>query len=222
MGLYREGPPREFIKKIKNEFAIDCFIETGTYRATTAVWASTLFKKVYTIEAFKPLYDEMCLMHKDYDNVSFVYGKSNEKLKDILDDANQPAIFWLDAHYSGDGTFGEKEKCPLINELKIINNFRHDSIILIDDARIFLSPYSMQFKVVDYPDISKIINILNEVPHRYIIILEDVIFCIPEKMKELTSKYSQELNSMNSFINSDKKDIIMKLLRFLIRKIKGI
>lgn len=222
MGLYREGPPREFIKKIKDEFNFDCFIETGTYRATTAIWASTLFKKVYTIEAYKPLYDEVISVRKNYPNVSFIFGNSKEKLEEVLFEVKEPVIIWLDAHYSGEGTFGENEKCPLIKEIELINNFDYDSIILIDDARVFLSPYSMRFGLEEWPDITTILDILNEVRGRYIIILEDVIFCVPERMKHLTAKYSQELNSLNSFIDTDGLGIIKKLLKYFIRKIKGL
>jgi hypothetical protein len=54
-----------------------------------------------------------------------------------MNELNEPAIFWLDGHYSGGFTaMGEKET-PVYEELKIIFSNKQDHVILIDDARLF-------------------------------------------------------------------------------------
>ena len=47
-------------------------------------------------------------------------------------------LFWLDGHFSGVGTGGGDDICPIINELRLIaQSNRNDHCILIDDARCF-------------------------------------------------------------------------------------
>ena len=53
----------------------------------------------------------------------------------VIAQIKTPALFWLDAHYSG-GTTADSGQDPIVEELKSIfqsRNCRH--VVLIDDAR---------------------------------------------------------------------------------------
>lgn len=59
-------------------------------------------------------------------------------------------MFWLDGHYSGEGTAKGDKETPILEELKCIlnkNDYKH--VILIDDARLFGN-------VCDYPSIDEL------------------------------------------------------------------
>ena len=132
---------------------------------------------------------------------------------------DEPAIFWLDAHYSGDGTFGSENKCPLLDEIIAVNKSKFSNVLLIDDARAFLSPQTISHNPEEWPNIVEIFNLLSQVSNRYIIILEDVIFVVPEDMKNITARYAQSVNSINTLTNSGSREFIKKILRFAARKI---
>ena len=195
-------PPKEFIKKISKVGEIDFFVETGTYQGDTSTWASNYFQKVFTIEAFEQLFKATSEKFRNKINIEFIFGNCRQKLSEIINILDAPAIFWLDAHYSGNGTYGEKDKCPLLDEIIIINSSKFENIILIDDARAFLSPPTISHNLDDWPDITTIINLLQKIQDRYIIILEDVIFVVPNKYKNLTAVYAQKINSINNLADS--------------------
>src|SRR3989339_796179 len=79
-----------------------------------------------------------------------LYGDSSNKLNKVIKKQKTPALFWLDAHYSGGITTKKEKETPIREELaQIFNNFKTGNIILIDDARLFVGKR-------DYPRIEEI------------------------------------------------------------------
>ena len=75
MGIVRMGPPVEVLNKIRT-LGTKIFIETGTYKAQTSVWASKQFDRVYTVEASKKLYNEAVEQYGNIQNIKFICGIS--------------------------------------------------------------------------------------------------------------------------------------------------
>ena len=50
MGIVHMGPPKELILQLADRYKLRGFIETGTYKGNTAVWAASYFDDVITIE----------------------------------------------------------------------------------------------------------------------------------------------------------------------------
>lgn len=191
MGIVRMGPPEKLIMELKDKFQIDNFIETGTFHGGTACWAARKFKKVFTIEFSEKLYSKVIKKYPQINNIEFIFGDSKKVLEEIKDKVQKPSIIWLDAHFCEYDSYGEDVTCPLIEEIKVINNYYKDSFIFIDDARCFLAPYvsgNMQ-------EISEIILELNKIPDRYIVIIEDVIIAVPNKAKAIVRDYCLDVSS---------------------------
>lgn len=134
-------------------------VETGTCLGYSTDILIKHFKKVHTIELDKKLYDMATKKFKDNNNVYCHHGDSKEVLKQIIPLLNQPTVFYLDAHWSGDNTTDwehsawkgydkptaycgksptPENQVPLLEELEIINSmFKYDCIIYIDDADKF-------------------------------------------------------------------------------------
>lgn len=71
-------------------------------------------------------------------------------LKVILRKITKPTLFWLDAHYSGDGTARGTKDTPIAKELQsIFDHSVKNHVILIDDARDFENDPS-------YPSLEKL------------------------------------------------------------------
>lgn len=190
MGQIFPGVPRELMLFIKANDEIDTFIESGTYLGATAFWASQHFSKVITIEASKELRDTAAQKYSSQKNIEFRHGNSPDVLADIVQQLDTPAIFWLDAHWSGGITYGQQIECPLRLELEIIKTSKQENIVLIDDASFFLSPPPAPHRIDAWPTISEIIKDLERInPNYYTVIWNDVIIALPSKLREVIADY---------------------------------
>jgi len=104
--------------------------------------------------------DESFDSRKEYFNGKLVLlqGDSSNRLKDVIDEVDEPIAFWLDAHAGAKEGYARGEvDCPLIKELEIIKSHSiKNHFISIDDADLF---GQVQYKdgevVCDYSDITR-------------------------------------------------------------------
>jgi hypothetical protein len=90
---------------------------------------------------------------------------------------NEPAIFWLDGHYSAGITAKGDKECPIFEELNAIlnkNEFNH--ILLIDDARCFIGEG-------DYPTIEELTNYVKTKDKSYQVVVEHDIIRFVKELK---------------------------------------
>lgn len=196
MGIVRMGAPREFVLELQKQFNINCFVEAGTYLGQTAVWAADNFDTVVTIENSKSLYDQTVAKYGSINNIRFIYGHTKDVLNNVFRDIQGPSIIWLDSHWCGGESYGESDQCPLIDEIKIINQFDNEKFILIDDARLFLSPPPLPNNSAQWPTIDKVIEeLVSSKKQRYIVVFEDVIIAVPEYSRDIVCSWCQKKNT---------------------------
>jgi hypothetical protein len=189
MGIVRMGAPEEEIIFLKQLFHLTRFVETGTFKGGTSIWASQFFKQVDTIEFSKPIYLETSQKFKHIPNINFINQDSRVALSEIVRTACDPILFWLDAHWCSMGSYGENDQCPLIEELNIISSSPISHFILIDDARLFMAPPPLPNLIKFYPNINQI----TETSNKYsLTIYEDVIFMLPVNTQEAFGIYLQK------------------------------
>jgi hypothetical protein len=102
------------------------------------------------------LYEEAVRRFKKYGHIKLYHGDSAKVLTDIVAGLEEPAIFWLDAHYSGGVTARAEKDCPIFGEVDAIfqkGTFRH--ILLIDDADCFIGAN-------DYPTVEELTAYIKE------------------------------------------------------------
>ncbi|PCJ58490.1 MAG: hypothetical protein COA79_13300 [Planctomycetota bacterium] len=203
MGIVNFGVPEKEVSFLKNLMNLSIFVEGGTFKGGTAKLMSQDFNKVYTIEKSEKMY----LVAKEnlttLTNVVLLKGDTRDHLKDILEE-NDNLLFWLDAHWCGYESYGDSDECPLIEELKNIFSYEKNYVILIDDARLFLSPPPQPHRISQWPDLKEIMEAL---PNNWgIIEYEDVIYLYPNKIRddiknflqiEVTKKNQQENKEIN-------------------------
>jgi FkbM family methyltransferase len=181
MGSVHFSVPEELIAFLKQKFALEDFVETGTFQAVSATWASRHFKRVFTIEANEPLWRAARTRHGYLSNIEFILGNSPHELKKLFPRLQRP-LFWLDAHWCGPHTAGETEECPLLAELAAISEADIEpKVILIDDARYFLAPppSGHNHKWEQWPDLTTVLSSLERCGDFYILVEDDVIAAVP-------------------------------------------
>ncbi len=109
-----------------------------------------------------------------------IFGDSKSVLPEILARlGDQPAMFWLDGHWSGGETAGQEDECPVLAELEILSK-RSGNIILIDDARLFMSAPAAPHDIAQWPTLLEIAEtLLRRQPRPYVQVIDDVIFIVP-------------------------------------------
>jgi len=138
-------------------------IETGTHIGESVQSAlSAGFETVKSVEAFKEFYYKANTRFKDNPKVTIYFGKSTERLEEMIKDIPIPSVFWLDAHPSGPNTAGhdalmagDKESHQdviLSKEVEIIlKHGRH--VILIDDQQGWATAKQFADQIDEYyPD----------------------------------------------------------------------
>lgn len=192
MGIVRMGIPEEIALFIRSKFDVSDFVETGTFHGDTAVWASTEFSNVYTIEYSEQIFNDTTTKYKDRKDINFVFGDSRQELVTILQKISRPALFWLDAHWCGTSSYGEVDQCPLIEELQLLVASGQDHFIMIDDARLFHAPPPLPNSTRYYPDIFEVLSVMHKGKDRYSCIYEDVIISVPLSAKADFLSYMQD------------------------------
>jgi hypothetical protein len=189
MGQLQFGIPKNnLINIIKGaDIQYPLFIETGTYHGKTSAWASQVFDHVETIEIATSLFEKAQFEYKNISNIRFNLGDSSIVLNEILQRQQEPAVFWLDGHWCGGESGGQEQECPILKEIATIRTHAHsESIILIDDARLFLAPPPLPHSTDKWPDIGEVIRWLCAFDSKCEIrIFDDVIYCVPENMKHI-------------------------------------
>jgi hypothetical protein len=124
----------------------DIAIETGTLYGETTLFLSDKISKVYTIEAFLPLFESAQELFKAKNNIHSLFGDSGIALGELLSkiEPGKKILFWLDAHFSGEGTGVSLDgsTCPTFQELNAITSVygAKNCAVIVDDVRCFGDP----------------------------------------------------------------------------------
>lgn len=215
MGRVFFGAPPELCLRLRDAFGLQHFVETGTYRGGTAVWAAANFAQVHTIEGWMEYYQRTSGAHRDKTNIEFIYGDSRAKLPEVLSKLDSAALIWLDAHYLGDSMLsaGTPGECPLVDELKAIGRRGVRHFILIDDLHCFQGQLNRGSHADLWPDVAEVHRlILDAFPDYFVVDYEDIVIGVPPEARAVVSDYmtypglrwfvptsNQYVNALNPF-----------------------
>lgn len=221
MGYINFGVPRNLVSAIVSRIPFKYFIETGTFQGGTARWASSCFQEVHTIEVHTPFYEKLVNAPDKPRNLFPHLGNSTEVIPQLLAQMSGHVFFWLDAHYSGSGTGGEAEECPVLEEIRLIASFKNIiPTIFIDDARMFLGPPPPPHKPEQWPRIDQIFATIREyLPEHLTSVQDDVIISAPGAVMKIVDEdwletYETRFSELYSVkkVESPKRSFFQKVL----------
>ena len=138
------APPPPHIKRAvlrghlrTNGFQV--FVETGTEHGDTIAYLRPWCTEIHSIELSQAFFEKAVARFASDPKIYLWHGDSGDVMLELLKVINQPALFWLDGHYSGDGTARGAEDTPILRELKHISchRFIGRHLVVVDDARCF-------------------------------------------------------------------------------------
>jgi hypothetical protein len=119
------------IAQFARDHNLGVLVETGTNLGNMINAQKKRFREIHSIELNEWLASRAKRKFSNQPNIHLYQGDSGQILPKILEQLNEPCLFWLDAHW-GD------ESAAIRQELESIYRHRiRDHVLLIDDARWF-------------------------------------------------------------------------------------
>jgi hypothetical protein len=129
---------RRTVREYGKRHNLRVLIETGTWCGDMVAYCRSSFSAIYSIEIDPELAANAQQRFRNDRHIRVLHGDSGKLLPGILSEINEPAVFWLDGHFSGPGTGRGEKDTPLEEELDaIIFHPIKDHVILVDDVRMF-------------------------------------------------------------------------------------
>jgi GT2 family glycosyltransferase len=173
----------------------DMFCETGTFHGDTVELARPHFPRLISIELSESLHAEATKRFQSWDSIEIRHGSSARILNELRGELSAKSVFYyLDAHWCvAVDTAGQASQCPLLDELAAIRVLNEESVVLIDDARLFLAPPAYPHEVSQWPGLDEIIRSLRALSdaHR-IAVVNDVIVFFPAAMSLAVERYARD------------------------------
>jgi hypothetical protein len=126
------------VEEYRRRFGPRVFVETGTFAGGMIDAVARRFDRVFSIELDPQWHARAVERFRSLPHVTLLHGDSGEQLPEVLRQIDEPALFWLDAHYSGPMTARGTIDSPIVKELEAIHAHRAAGhVVLIDDIRYF-------------------------------------------------------------------------------------
>jgi hypothetical protein len=171
------APPlikQTIVDEYRRRFGLRVLVETGTFQGEMIAAMLGRFDRIYSIELDDRWYQNAARRFGRRSDVRLLHGNSGTRLPEILAEIDRPALFWLDAHYSGPGTARGPLDTPIAQELEAIRGHSvAGHVILVDDMNRFDG-------TAGYPECSALLDALRAAYPRAIADVRDDILRIHE------------------------------------------
>jgi GT2 family glycosyltransferase len=194
MGAVNFSLDPRLVVMLQSALPLSVFVETGTFKGDTIFLLESYFDKLISFELSEALSQDAANRFADLPHVEIYQGNSSEKLSDIKHKLQGAGVlYWLDAHWCvATDTVGELSQCPLLQELAAIGEINKKSVILIDDARLFLAPPLAPHEISQWPSLQEIVLALQSLSaHHELMVINDVIAFFPIAARAAVIRFAQ-------------------------------
>ncbi|TSA17284.1 hypothetical protein D4R75_12420 [bacterium] len=181
------------IAGLKKVLPFRAFVETGTFEGDTIEEVLPSFGTIHSVELSEDYYRKVVERFKASPKVHLHLGHSADVLRKLSSElADASVLYWLDAHWCvADKIAGGTSQCPILEELDAIGILGPQSVILIDDARLFLSPPPYPHEVTQWPSFEAVTGKLHALSSGHeLMVANDVIIFFPRSVRETVREYA--------------------------------
>lgn len=182
--------------RLIERFHLRAAIETGTYLGGGALQLAALCSRVWSIERDATLAEFAMATYGHVENLTILPGDASERLGSVLDGLQEPAFFFLDAHWfrlSPRASVRLSPQCRILEELEVIREHHScigRSVLMVDDAVMFLGSLPRPFERRDFPPITDVIERLRRLsPAFHVVVTDDVLIAGPPDVDEVVAEY---------------------------------
>jgi hypothetical protein len=177
-------PPPHYVKQralrdAAHRYGLKRLIETGTFLGDMLAAMRDDFDNLTSIELSDELYERATKRFAGDPKITLLHGDSSEQITAVAGSIEEPALFWLDAHYSGswhedfDETAGSDRPNPIYAELEAVFASPYKHVVFIDDARLFNGEEG-------WPPLDEVLSFIKErEPERTLLVDEDCVRVFP-------------------------------------------
>lgn len=224
MGAVNFSIDIKLVKALVSVLPLDIFVETGTFEGDTIELVRELFREIYSIELSKIHAENASERFKGFPSINILQGNSPDVLHGLIPKLRQQSVlYFLDAHWCvAEHTAGQVSQCPLMEELREIGHLDQNSVIIIDDARLFLCTPPIPHDVTQWPVLSDVLNALESLAETHTLsIVNDCIIYFPIAVRSIVDRYAREygvdwlnLSRERSLLASERGDLVQLLKDF--------
>lgn len=187
MGAIHPSIDPALVRRLTELLPLRVFVQTGApARAAALPAALPQFERVHAIR-LSPDPSEQGAKEPDRAGPVTVHtGRSPEVLRRIRPElSKREVLYWLDAHGGPDAGDALAPECPVLAELEAIGSLTEDSVVMIDDARLFLSPPPPPHDPAEWPDLDQLLDELSKLSegHR-LMVVDDAIVLFPARIHD--------------------------------------
>lgn len=130
---------RRLIHRYLDAYGFGTFIETGTFKGDTLASVAETGIRSISVELSPEYFDRANQRFAGRNNVELHQGDAADVLPRIVALLKEPALFWLDGHYSAGETAHGAQASPISTEIRcILESPIEGHVVLIDDASDFV------------------------------------------------------------------------------------
>jgi len=195
MGAVNFSIDDSLLSMMREVLHLYAFVETGTFEGESVQRALPFFEEIHSVELSEIYFKKAVQRFEKEKNVHLYHDDSVRFLKQVQQALKDKAVlYWLDAHWCcADETAGGTSQCPVLEELDAISRLGAESVILIDDARLFLCPPPPPHTVEDWPRFDALVRKLLLISSVHeLMVVNDVLICFPRSVREHVEKYARE------------------------------
>ncbi len=192
MGAIHFSVDAAFIGVLKAALPLDIFVETGTFSGDTTAAVQSMFSDIYTIELSGKYHEQVLDRFQGIPHIHPILGDSATVLKKLAPSLHgRSVLYFLDAHWCvAENTAGEASQCPLLQEIEAIGYLNANSLVIIDDARLFLSPPLAPHEISQWPGFHEVLSALQKLGSDHqVSVINDQIVYYPEAIEPIVREY---------------------------------
>ncbi|MBD3881927.1 hypothetical protein IFO70_09185 [Phormidium tenue FACHB-886] len=195
MGAVSFSIDPNLVAHLKQVLPLSTFIETGTFEGDSTAQVLPFFEQIHTVELSQEYYLKAAERFAGEAAVQVYHDSSEQFLRRLQPSLqDRSVLYWLDAHWCvADETAGEASQCPLLDELEAIGSLNAESVILIDDARLFLCTPPAPHRIAQWATLDEILKRLYGLSTAHeVMVLNDVILYYPAAIRAGLQKYAYQ------------------------------